>query len=111
MGNCKNHINKEITIQLVATIRTNLGEVLRIDLHELALWQAKDKIKEQLKIAAERGLAGLYLIHGFNSGNKIKTYIRGGSLQNSLTDRGIKSKIFPVKGNPGTSAIIFLNDE
>jgi len=111
MGKCKNPINKEITIQLVATIRTNLGEVLRIDLHELALWQAKDKIKDQLKIAAERGLAGLYLIHGFNSGNKIKTYIRGGSLQNSLTDRGIKSKIFPVKGNPGTSAIIFLNDE
>lgn len=104
-------MNKEIIIQPVATIRTNLGDVLRIDLHELALWQAKDKIKDQLKIAAERGLAGLYLIHGFNSGNKIKTYIRGGSLQNSLTDRGIKSKIFPVKGNPGTSAIIFLNDE
>ena len=62
-------------------------------------------------LTAERGLAGLYLIHGFNSGNKIKTYIRGGSLQNSLTDRGIKSKIFPLKGNPGTSAIIFLNDE
>ena len=111
MGKSKNAMNKEITIQPVATIRTNLGDVLRIDLHELALWQAKDKIKDQLKIAAERGLAGLYLIHGFNSGNKIKTYIRGGSLQNSLTDRGIKSKIFPVKGNPGTSAIIFLNDE
>jgi hypothetical protein len=111
MGKSKNAMNKEITIQPVATIRTDHGEVLRIDLHELALWQAKDKIKDQLKIAAERGLAGLYLIHGFNSGNKIKTYIRGGSLQNSLTDRGIKSKIFPVKGNPGTSAIIFLNDE
>jgi hypothetical protein len=111
MGKSKKPMNKEIIIQPVATIRTNLGDVLRIDLHELALWQAKDKIKDQLKIAAERGLAGLYLIHGFNSGNKIKTYIRGGSLQNSLTDRGIKSKIFPVKGNPGTSAIIFLNDE
>jgi hypothetical protein len=111
MGKSKNAMNKEITIQPVATIGTDRGEVLRIDLHELALWQAKDKIKDQLKIAAERGLAGLYLIHGFNSGNKIKTYIRGGSLQNSLTDRGIKSKIFPVKGNPGTSAIIFLNDE
>ena len=104
-------MNKEITTQPMATIKTNLGEVLRVDLHELSLWQAKDKIRDQLKIAAERGLAGLYLIHGFNSGNKIKTYIRGGSLQNSLTDRGIKSKIFPVKGNPGTSAIIFLNGE
>ena len=111
MGISQNPLNNEITIQPVATIKTNLGEVLRIDLHELSLWQAKDKIRDQLKIAAERGLAGLYLIHGFNSGNKIKTYIRGGSLQNSLTDRGIKSKIFPVKGNPGTSAIIFLNDE
>ena len=111
MGMCKKPLNKEITIQPVATIKTNLGEVLRIDLHHLSLWQAKDKIKEQLKIAAERKLAGLYLIHGFNSGDRIKTYIRGGSLQNSLTDRGIKSKIFPVKGNPGTSAIIFLNDE
>ena len=103
--------NKEITIQPVATTKTNLGEVLRVDLHHLSLWQAKEKIKEQLKIAAERELAGLYLIHGFNSGDRIKTYIRGGSLQNSLTDRGIKSKIFPVKGNPGTSAIIFLNGE
>ena len=110
MDICKNPLNKEITIQPVATIKTNLGEVLRIDLHDLALWQAKEKIRDQLKIAEELGLAGLYLIHGFNSGNKIKTYIRGGSLQNSLTDRGIKSKIFPVKGNPGTSAIVFLND-
>ena len=111
MDICKNPLNKEITIQSVATIKTNLGEVLRIDLHDLALWQAKEKIRDQLKIAAERGLAGLYLIHGFNSGNKIKTYIQGGSLQNSLTDRGIKSKIYPLKGNPGTSAIFFLNDE
>lgn len=107
----KNPLNKEIIIYPVATIKTSLGEVLRVDLHDLALWQAKDKIKDQLNIAAERGLAGLYLIHGFNSGDRIKTYIRGGSLQNSLTDRGIKSKIYPVRKNPGTSAIIFLNDE
>ena len=111
MDMSKNSLNKEITTQPVATEKTNLGEVLKIDLHDLSLWQAKDKIRDQLKIAAERGLAGLYLIHGFNSGDRIKTYIREGSLQNSLTDRGIKSKIIPHKENLGISAIIFLSDE
>jgi hypothetical protein len=111
MGISKNPLNKVITTQTVATVNTNLGEVLRIDLHGLALWQAKEKIKEQLKIATERELAGLYLIHGFNSGDKIKSYILGGSLENSLRDRGVKSKILTVKGNPGISAIIFSNSD
>ena len=95
----------------MATIKTNLGEVLRIDLHDLALWQAKDIIRDQLKIAAERGLAGLWLIHGFNRGDRIKSYIREGSLQNSLNDRDIDAKIVAVKGNPGTSGIIFSKPE
>ena len=111
MSISQNLFDKGIKNQSVTTVKTNLGEVLRIDLHHLALWQAKDKIREQLKIAAERGLEGLYLIHGFNSGDKIKTYIQGSTLENSLRDRGIKSKIFSVKGNPGTSAIIFLNED
>ena len=91
----------------MATIKTSFGEVLRIDLHGLALWQAKDKIRDQLKIAAERGLAGLYLIHGFNRGDRIKSYIREGSLLNSLNDRDIDAKIVAAKENPGTSGIIF----
>jgi hypothetical protein len=95
----------------MATIKTNFGDVLRVELHELALWQAKEKIKEQLNKAINGKLAGLYLIHGFNSGDRIKSYIRDGSLGNSLKDRGIEAKIVPVKGNPGTSGIIFLQPE
>ena len=95
----------------MTTIKTNFGEVLRVDLHELALWQAKDKIKKQLEIAFQKKLAGLYLIHGFNSGDRIKSYIGNGSLKNSLKDRGIEAKIFSVKGNPGTSGLIFLQSE
>ena len=95
----------------MATIKTNFGEVLRVELHELALWQVKDKIKEQLKIATKKKLAGLYLIHGFNSGDRIKSYIRNGPLKNSLKDRGIEAKVVSVKGNPGTSGIIFLQPE
>ena len=107
----KNSFNKEILIHPMQTIKTSIGEVLRVDLHDLALWQAKDEIRDNLKIAEERGLNGLYLIHGFNHGDKIKTYIRGGSLGNSLRDKGIKSKIHPLKGNPGTSVISFLKKD
>ncbi|RAH14993.1 MAG: hypothetical protein CMB56_003830 [Methanobacteriota archaeon] len=92
----------------VKKIKTNCGDFLKLDLHFLSVWQAKEKIRQHLKIAKEFRLSGLYLIHGFNNGNKIKTYIRGGSLENSLRDRGIKSNILPVKGNPGTSGILFL---
>ena len=95
----------------MATIKTNHGEVLRVDLHDLALWQAKEKIRDELNIAAERGLAGLYLIHGFNRGDKIKSYIREGSLLNSLNDREIEANIVAAKQNPGVSAIIFQSLE
>ena len=91
----------------MATKKTNHGELLKVDLHNLALWQAKEKIRDELNIAAERGLAGLYLIHGFNGGDRIGSYIREGSLSNSLNDRKIDAKIVSVRKNLGASAIIF----
>ena len=95
----------------MTTIKTNFGELLSEDLHRLALWQAKEKIKRKLNEAMNGNLAGLYLNHGFNSGDRIKSYIRDGPLVTSLKDRGIEAKIVPVKGNPGISAIIFLQPE
>jgi|TARA_B100001964_G_C13678722_1_gene356567 hypothetical protein len=62
-------------------IETDLGELLMVDLHDFALWQAKERIREELNRAINRKLDGLYLIHGFNSGNRIKSYIRRGPLE------------------------------
>ena len=91
----------------MATKKTDHGELLKVDLHNLALWQAKEKIRDELNIAAERGLAGLYLIHGFNGGDRIRSHIREGPLSNSLNDRKIDAKIVSDRKNLGASAIIF----
>jgi len=95
----------------MATVKSNFGELLRIDLHDLALHQAKVLILETLKKAINGTESGLYIIHGFNSGDKIKTYIRGGALANSLRDRGIHAKITSFRGNPGTSGIILVDSD
>jgi hypothetical protein len=95
----------------MATIKTSVGVLLEIDLHDMALWQAKDRIREELNKAVNGEESGLYLIHGYNSGDRIKTYIRGGALGNSLKDRGISAKIVPVKGNPGTTGIILVEPD
>jgi hypothetical protein len=95
----------------MATRKTSVGVLLEIDLHDMALWQAKDRIREELNKAVNGEEAGLYLIHGFNSGDRIKTYIRGGALANSMKDRGISAKIVRFKGNLGTTGIILVEPD
>jgi len=86
----------------------NDEELLEIDLHDLALWQAKKKIIENIQKAIRK--KGLYLIHGYIEGNKIKNYIRNGPLENSLIDRGYEVKIRTEKDNPGVTIVTFHED-
>ena len=61
-----------------------------VDLHHLAVWQAKERILNSLKILEKReDLQGLFLIHGFHGGTRIRDYIRNGPLKSSIKDRGI----------------------
>ena len=95
----------------MAIVNTSVGVLLKIDLHDMALWQAKDRIREELNKAVNGEESGLYLIHGYNSGDRIKTYIRGGALGNSMKDRGISVRIVRFKGNRGTTGIILVEPD
>ena len=74
------------------------GRLGVVDLHHLAVWQAKERILNSLKILEKReDLQGLFLIHGFRGGTRIRDYIRNGPLKLSIKDRGINGKI--IKGD------------
>ena len=82
------------------TTKTPYGILIVVDLHNHAVWQAKEKIIESLKkIDKGKGMQGLYLIHGFHGGTKIRDYIRNGPLKLSIKDRGISGKI--INGDGG----------
>ena len=79
--------------------QTSVGKLAIVDLHHLAVWQAKEKILSSLKILEKRNdLQGLFLIHGFQGGTRIRDYIRNGPLKSSIKDRGINGKIIRGDG-------------
>ena len=80
--------------------RTSYGNLGVLDLHNLAVWQAKENILKSLKILEKRKeLQGLFLIHGFHGGTRIRDYIRNGPLKSSLKDRGFNTEIINGDGD------------
>lgn len=79
--------------------QTPCGNLGIVDLHRLAVWQAKEEILNSLKIIEKRkDLQGLFLIHGSHGGTRIRDYIRKGPLKSSIKDRGINGKIIRGDG-------------
>lgn len=69
-----------------------------IDLHELTLHEAKEVVKAACKKATFEET--LTFCHGFNSGTKIRDFIRDGALHQSLASQNIHCTIWAKdKGN------------
>lgn len=67
-------------------------DIVNIDLHDLALHQAKNRIKEVCKDASQSQT--ILFCHGFNRGTEIRDFIRGGQLERSLRDSGMAIEIW-----------------
>jgi UDP-2,3-diacylglucosamine pyrophosphatase LpxH len=63
------------------------------DLHEKALHQAKEYIKEKIKENISRKSC-LHFIHGHTHGDKIRTYLRDGGLQSWIDSQEISVEIW-----------------
>lgn len=73
-------------------------EVLKIDLHNHGLHQAKKRIKEECQYAGKDQT--VQFCHGFNSGTQIRDYIRNGQLHQALADMGVEGALwFTDPGN------------
>lgn len=70
-----------------------------IDLHELTLHEAKEVVKTACKKATFEET--LTFCHGFNSGTKIRDFIRDGALHQSLASQNIHGTIW-AKDNGNT---------
>jgi len=76
-----------------------MREKQKIDLHNFGLHQAKKRIQEECRYAADA--VTIVFIHGHNHGTQIRDYIRNGQLAQSLDDQGIKGDIW--YDAPGTT--------
>jgi len=63
------------------------------DLHEKALFQAKEYIKEKIQENISRKSC-LHFIHGHTHGDKIRTYLRDGGLQSWIDSQEISVEIW-----------------
>ena len=55
-----------------------------LDVHGLTLSQAINVINKAIQTSYEKGVSVLYVNHGFNVGNKIKTWCLKNATENSL---------------------------
>ena len=78
---------------------------MQLDLHSFSFLEAKEKIKKEILNCYNKNINSLEIIHGYNSGTKIKEY-----LNNSKELRSMKEvkEIRPSLLNSGKT-IIYLN--
>ena len=55
-----------------------------LDVHGLTLSQAQEIINKAIKIAYENNVSVLYINHGFNNGQKIKSWCKNKLINNEL---------------------------
>lgn len=95
-------INPDITKEELAKIKDRSFEV---DLHEMFLESAITKIRFIVRFAPKQ-IRGIYVIHGYNSGQTIK---------NALTVSNLRTKrvkcVNAVYNNKGQSVIVFKGFE
>lgn len=88
-ANPQNHKLERNTTSYSHAVR---GEVVKIDLHNHGIHQAKKRIKEECKYAEKNQT--IQFCHGFNSGTQIRDFIRNGQLQQSLESLNIEGNIW-----------------
>ena len=71
-----------------------------IDLHDLGLHEAKERIKTE-SVRASKESESVLFIHGYNKGTAIRDFIRGGPLQQSLEAKGVGGELYS-KGEGST---------
>ena len=70
-----------------------------LDVHGLTLSQAQEIINRAIKLAYENNVSVLYINHGFNNGQKIKSWCKNKLINNELVikvDSGINEGISKV---------------
>ena len=77
--------------------RQNYGDdsgYVSVNLHDLALHNAKNRIKEELRDAKADHKRGVRFIHGFNGGTAIRDWMRSVSLEQFMESAKISGKIW-----------------
>ena len=77
--------------------RQNFGDdggYLIVNLHDLALHNAKKRIKEELRDARSDRKRGVKFIHGFNGGTAIRDWMRSLSLEQFMESANISGSIW-----------------
>ena len=76
-----------------------------IDLHNSALHQAKDRIKDEIRDAYSDSLPGVKFIHGFNHGTAIRDWLRSEPFQQFVESKKMTANIWYT--NEGTTNVSF----
>lgn len=79
------------------SFRQNFGDdsgYVKVDLHTLALHNAKNRIKEELRDAKADRRRGVKFVHGFHGGTAIRDWMRSGSLEQFMESANLNGKIW-----------------
>jgi DNA-nicking Smr family endonuclease len=95
----KNHHKRKdnrraIPVHAFRLNRGNDSGYQKVNVHDLALHNAKNRIKEEIRDAkADRSL-GVKIIHGHNGGTAIRDWVRSISLEQFMESAGIDGKVW-----------------
>ena len=79
------------------SFRQNFGDdsgYVKVDLHTLALHNAKNRIKEELRDAKADRRRGVKFVHGFHGGTVIRDWMRCGSLEQFMESANLNGKVW-----------------
>jgi len=65
---------------------------MKIDLHGLSLWEAKEELIYKFLEAKGRGIHKITIIHGYKKGEVLKNYIRSKNFLKEMDKEGFKIK-------------------
>jgi hypothetical protein len=83
-----------IPVRAFRAARGDDSGYVRVNLHDLALHNAKNRVKEELRDAKAEQAPGVKFIHGFNGGTAIRDWIRSVSLEQFMASANISGKIW-----------------
>lgn len=75
---------------------------MRIDLHGLILFDAKEEVVNTIEICKSKGDHRLFIIHGYRNGQVLKNYFRSKKFLEEMKDLGHNLKII-CDSDPGTT--------
>ena len=80
----------------------------KVNVHDLALHNAKNRIKEEIRDAKADRSPGVKIIHGHNGGTAIRDWVRSISLEQFMESAGIVGKIW--FNDEGSSCISLIHN-